>query len=290
MRIVLFGLLIGSASALAQPVADAPVIRRGAVTLSVADVEVRLRDAKPEVRKSIVSSADRMEHLLDDMLLQRQLRSEAERLKLQEDPAVAAEIQQMLDAYLARKALERLMAEQQPPNFEVLARERYLVSQGEWVAPAMKRVRHVLIATQDRDEAEARKLAEEVRAAVVGGAALGDLVLERSDDPSKINNGGVFEVTAEAPFDPAFKAAALGLSKANPLSDLVRSQFGFHIIEFLDEKPERELTFEEAKPEIIAALSADWESKRRDTILGGLRAQPSEVFEAGLEQLTSGAR
>lgn len=287
MRNVLFSLVLCSTTAFAQADADLPVIRRGEVTLSVADVEVRLRGAKPEVRAAIVSSADRMEHLLDDMLLQRQLRSEADRLKLGDDPLVAAEMQQLVDAFLARKALERLITEEGTPNFETMARERFLVSRGQWVAPAMKRVRHVLIATQDREEAEALKIAEEVRAAVQSGASMADLVLERSDDPSKINNAGVFEVTAEAPFDPAFKAAALSLTKVAPISDVVRSEFGFHVIEFLDEKPKRELSFEEAKPEIIRALSADWESKRRDAILGNLRSQPSEVFEAALEKLSS---
>lgn len=286
MRNALLALLIFSTCASAQTDSEEPVIRRGTVTLSVADVEVRLRGATPEVRTAIVSSADRMEHLLDDMLLQRQLRAESDRLKLEDDPLVAAEMRQLLDTFLARKALERLVAEEGAPNFDILARERFMVSRGEWVAPAMKRVRHVLVATQDRDEAEARKLAEEVRAAALAGKPLADLVLERSDDPSKINNGGVFEVTAEAPFDPAFKAAALALSKAAPLSELVRSEFGFHVIEYLDEKPERELSFEEAKPEIVKALRADWESKRRDSILGGLRSQPSEVFESGLEKVS----
>lgn len=286
MRSTLLALMLLSTSASAQSDAEEPVIRRGAVTLSVADVEVRLRGATSEVRTAIVSSADRMEHLLDDMLLQRQLRAESDRLKLAEDPLVAAEMQQLLDTFLARKALERLVAEEGTPNFDVLARERFMVSRGEWVAPAMKRVRHVLVATQDRDEAEARKLAEEVRAAVLAGTPLADLVLERSDDPSKINNGGIFEVTAEAPFDPAFKAAALALSKEVPLSELVRSEFGFHVIEYLDEKPERELSFDEAKPEIVKALRADWESKRRDAVLGGLRSQPSEVFEGGLEKVS----
>lgn len=287
MRIALLSLLLCASPAFAQADSEAPVIRRGAVTLSVADVEVRLRGATPEVRAAIVSSADRMEHLLDDMLLQRQLRAESDRLKLQEDPLVAAEMRQLIDTFLSRKALERLIAEEGTPNFDVLARERFLVARDEWVAPAMKRIRHVLIATQDRDESEARKLAEEVRAAALSGTPMADLVLQRSDDPSKINNGGVFEVTADAPFDPAFKAAALALSKDAPLSELVRSEFGFHVIEYLDEKPQRELTLDEAKPEIVKALRADWESKRRDAILSGLRAQPSEVFESGMEKVSS---
>ncbi len=99
-------------------------------------------------------------------------------------------------------------------------------------------VQHVLIAyrgaknvprTVKRGKADARKLAEQVLAEARGGADFSDLAIRYSDDPgAKASRGNLGKRKRDA-FVPAFADAAFRL-KEGELSDIVETEFGFHII------------------------------------------------------------
>ena len=51
---------------------------------------------------------------------------------------------------------------------------------------------------------------------------------------------------------PDFDKAVAGLSKDKPLSDLVKTQFGWHIIQYVDKRPARTLPFEDVADKLKA--------------------------------------
>jgi hypothetical protein len=99
-------------------------------------------------------------------------------------------------------------------------------------------VQHVLIAyrgaknapkTVKRSQAEARKLAEQILAEARAGADFSDLAARHSDDPgAKASRGNLGKRKRDA-FVPAFADAAFRL-KEGEVSDVVETEFGFHII------------------------------------------------------------
>jgi hypothetical protein len=100
-------------------------------------------------------------------------------------------------------------------------------------------VQHVLIAyrgakgaskTVKRSKAEAKKLAEQVLTEARGGADFSDLAARYSDDPgAKASRGNLGKRKRDA-FVPAFADAAFRL-KEGEVSDVVETEFGFHIIQ-----------------------------------------------------------
>jgi len=99
-------------------------------------------------------------------------------------------------------------------------------------------VQHVLVAyrgaknapkTVKRHKAEAKKLAAEVLAEARGGADFSDLATRYSDDPgAKASRGNLGKRKRDA-FVPAFADAAFRL-KDGEVSDVVETEFGFHVI------------------------------------------------------------
>ena len=99
-------------------------------------------------------------------------------------------------------------------------------------------VQHVLIAyrgaknapkTVKRSQAEAKQLAEQVLAEARGGADFSELAARYSDDPgAKASRGNLGKRKRDA-FVPAFADAAFRL-KEGEVSDVVETEFGFHII------------------------------------------------------------
>lgn len=96
------------------------------------------------------------------------------------------------------------------------------------------KTRHILIKTDGRPEAEAKRRADEALAKVKAGGNFEQLARQYSDDPgSKAKGGDLGWVNQKTGFVPEFKEALFKLGKGE-VSPLVKSQFGYHIIKVED--------------------------------------------------------
>ncbi|HMD90552.1 MAG TPA: peptidylprolyl isomerase [Anaerolineaceae bacterium] len=84
--------------------------------------------------------------------------------------------------------------------------------------------RHILVADQ--------ATAEKVRALIVGGENFVTVAAQYSTDTGTKNNGGDLGWFGKGQMDPAFEAAAFAL-KVSEISQPVKSQYGWHIIQSL---------------------------------------------------------
>lgn len=112
------------------------------------------------------------------------------------------------------------------------------------------RVRHILISTQPKEQAEdeeevkdkkpaekpntlskeeARKKAQALLERVRKGEDFAKLAKENSDDPGSKDKGGEYDFFGHGKMVPEFEKAAFAL-KPGEISDLVETQYGFHII------------------------------------------------------------
>jgi parvulin-like peptidyl-prolyl isomerase len=113
-----------------------------------------------------------------------------------------------------------------------------------------------LISTQEKDgsemsdakKAEKKKLAEGLLKRAKAGEDFAKLAQEYSDDPGSKDRGGEYTFP-RGQMVPEFEAAAFGM-ETNQISDLVTTQFGYHIIKLLEKHPAKAVSFEEAAPDI----------------------------------------
>lgn len=120
--------------------------------------------------------------------------------------------------------------------------------------PIEMRVAHVLVKTDERTDAAARQLAQEIARRARAGEEFTKLVKQYSEDEgSKAKDGVVGWASAmptppdpdpknqstrepAASFVPEFTAASLRLKKGE-VSDPVKTQFGYHVIKAVEERP-----------------------------------------------------
>ena len=57
-----------------------------------------------------------------------------------------------------------------------------------------------------------------------------------SEDPGSARQGGELGFTGRAAFDPAFAAVAFNLTDPNKISKIVETEFGYHIIQLIDQR------------------------------------------------------
>ncbi|MBS0025867.1 SurA N-terminal domain-containing protein [Chitinophaga sp. 22321] len=99
------------------------------------------------------------------------------------------------------------------------------------------KVRHILIASGAQGGAPdsiAHKRADSIEVAVKGGADFKALVNQYSDDPGSKQTGGEYDLTPSSQFVPEFKAFAFDGTKGQV--KVVKTQFGYHVIEIMDQK------------------------------------------------------
>ena len=117
-----------------------------------------------------------------------------------------------------------------------------------------RRASHILItAAKTAPEAERQKarvkateLAAEVKKAP---DTFADIARKNSQDPGSAPAGGDLDFFAREAMVKPFSDAAFGMNKGD-ISDVVESDFGFHIIKLTDIKEPKQRTFEEMMPEL----------------------------------------
>lgn len=121
-----------------------------------------------------------------------------------------------------------------------------------------RRASHILITAPASAPAaqrqQARAKAEELLAQVRKAPdTFAEVAKKNSQDPGSAPNGGDLDFFARGAMVKPFEEAAFALKKGD-ISDLVESEFGYHIIRLTDIKAPKARSFEEMRPEIEADL------------------------------------
>lgn len=106
------------------------------------------------------------------------------------------------------------------------------------------------------DKAAKRKLAEEVLARIKNNEDFGQLAMQYSEDPGSKPKGGDMGMSEPFRFVKEFEEVAWTL-KPGEISDIVETEFGFHIIKVLEREPAAELT-----PQVTSQLKDTLSQKR----------------------------
>jgi peptidyl-prolyl cis-trans isomerase D len=125
----------------------------------------------------------------------------------------------------------------------------------QFQTPEQIRASHILLNTAGKDEAAVRKQAEELLQKIKAGADFAALAKQYSDDTGSKANGGDLDYFGRGRMVPEFETAAFALMPGQ-VSDVVKSQFGFHIIKVTDKKAAVTRPLEEVRAQIEDQLKA----------------------------------
>ncbi len=146
-----------------------------------------------------------------------------------------------------------------PQATEAEIQAYYNTNLAQFKVPEQVQTRHILISvpkTADaRTDAAAKAKAEDVLKQVQSGGNFAELARKYSDDPGSKDQGGALPMMPTSGLDPAYAQAAMKLNPGQT-SGLVRSQFGYHIIQTIAKQPAHTKTLAEVHDSIVAALES----------------------------------
>lgn len=130
----------------------------------------------------------------------------------------------------------------------------YQENQQKYTEEEQRRVSHILIELGE-DQAAAKAKIDAIKARIDAGEDFAEVAKTESQDTFSGESGGDLEwIKQDGTMAKAFEDAAFALSNAGDVSDIVETEFGFHIIKLTDIKAKQITALNDVKPEIEDAI------------------------------------
>jgi peptidyl-prolyl cis-trans isomerase D len=133
---------------------------------------------------------------------------------------------------------------------------QYMANIQQYEVPNRVHVEHILFMTVGKTDAEVdeiKKKAEDVLKQARKGGKFEDLAKKYSEDPGTKDKGGDLGWIVQKQTVPEFEKTAFSLNPGQ-ISDLVKTQYGFHIIKVMEKETAHTKPFEEVKESLRAPL------------------------------------
>ncbi|SRR5258706_569841 len=172
---------------------------------------------------------------------------------------------------------------------EAQLRAAYSSSMDSFRTPERAHVRHILVSTTNKSDAEKKQMlakAEDLLKKVRAGADFTELAKNNSEDPGSKDKGGEYWVVRGQMVKP-FEDASFSLKPGE--SSVVTTDYGYHVVQVMGREAARVQPFEEVKDSIAAELKKQGVADRMQAVADQARAElvktPSAATEIGKKLL-----
>jgi peptidyl-prolyl cis-trans isomerase C len=224
--------------------------------------KIAVPDADVDARISQIRSQFPSEQVFTQTLAQRQLTLES----LRADVRQGMQIDRMIDAEVGGRTA--VTAEQ--------VNDFYAKNPAEFQQSERVRASHILIGVPDASDAKAKEQAR-IRAAeileqVQAGGDFAALAKEHSQDPGSGPKGGDLGFFQRGQMVGPFEATAFSLAPGQS-SELVETQFGFHIIKVVEKQAARTVPLDEVRPQVEQYLQGQNRERETQVFINALKAK-----------------
>src|SRR5579872_2670145 len=160
----------------------------------------------------------------------------------------------------------------------------------QYQVPNRVHVEHILLMTVGKPDAEVeeiKKKAEDILSQAKKGANFEDLAKKYSEDPGTKDKGGDLGWIVQGQTVAEFEKAAFSLPKGS-ISDLVKTQYGFHILKIMDKESAHTKPFDEVKDSIRTPLLLSQADKQAGDIADKLSQAIRQSNKVSLDDLAKG--
>jgi peptidyl-prolyl cis-trans isomerase C len=181
-----------------------------------------------------------------------------------------------IDEYLKKKDIRN------PEVPEADIKEYYEKYKDNFKRKESVRVSHILIKVANDAKPEekelSRKKIEKIRQEILEGKDFAEMAKEHSDCERSSSQGGDLGYLERGYMPEEFDKVAFALKKGE-LSDIVQTEFGYHIIKIVDKKPEGIVPYDEVKDFINKYLQEGIAKKKLASHIEGLKEKAKiEIF------------
>jgi len=200
--------------------------------------------------------------VLDQMISEKLLIQEAKNMGLEEDMDVLEQIKKMTEQILVQTLIQKdILDKVQVGDEEV--EKYYETNKDNFTEKEQVHLFNILVKTEE----EAQNVLEQLKA----GEDFSEIAKTKSTGPSAAQ-GGDLGYVAKGTIIPEIEEVIFAL-ELEELSEVVKTDFGFHILKINEKKPETVKTLEEVKEEILQTLLPDKQKEAFENLLEELKGK-----------------
>ena len=124
----------------------------------------------------------------------------------------------------------------------------------QYTTPEQVRASHILLKTEGKTDADVKAKAEAILKQAKAGADFAELAKKNSEDESNAKNGGDLDYFGRGRMVPEFDQAVFAMQPGQ-ISDLVKTQYGYHIIKMVDKKNAATRSLAEVRQQLTDQLA-----------------------------------
>jgi len=232
------------------------------LALESAARRVAVPDADVDARIAQIKSQFPSEQVFAQTISQRNLTLDGLRADVRE----GLQIDKMIDTEVGTRAA---VSVEQVNDF-------YAKNPSQFQQAERVRASHILIRVPEGGDAkgkeQARGRADDILKQVKAGGDFAALAKEHSQDPGSGPKGGDLGFFERGQMVGPFEEAAFSLA-AGQSSELVETQFGFHIIKVVDKQAARTVPLEEVRPQVEQYLQGQNRERETQVFIDALKAK-----------------
>lgn len=211
-------------------------------TLTSGEVTKEL-ERLPAPSRTYLAAPDRKRQFVENLVMNDLLYQEGQKQGFDRD----AEIERQVDDLRKRLVVQRVMKQYQaPPTItDEMVKAQYDQNPALYSTTQI-RASHILV----KDEKEAKDILAQLRA---NPEKFADLAREKSADTTSAKKGGDLGTFGQGRMVPDFERVAFTL-KQGEISDVVKTQYGYHIITVTERKEGEAKPFDQVKEQIRATM------------------------------------
>lgn len=215
-------------------------VNSGSITTGDFDRELK---NLPEYLKAMADTPKGRTEMLDTMIIRELILQQASKDGLDKGAEIEEKLQDLRKRLIVESFLKKKVESESKVSDEDM-KKFYEQNKEQFKSGEQIKASHILVKTE--------KEAKDILVQLKSGGKFEDLAQKTSIDSSSAK-GGDLGWFGKGSMVPAFEKAALAL-KEGQISDVVKSDFGFHIIKLTGKRPAGILPFEDVKEQIKGAI------------------------------------
>jgi peptidyl-prolyl cis-trans isomerase C len=197
----------------------------------------------PGPSRAYLTAPDRKRQFVENMILNDLLFAEGQKAGYDTDPEIERQVTDMRK----RLVVQRLMREyQKPPEISDADAQKYYDENPNLYSTTQIKASHILV----KDEATAKTIHDQL---VADPSKFADIAKEQSTDKTSGAKGGDLGKFGQGRMVPEFEKVAFAL-KPGQLSEVVKTQYGWHIIIVTERDDGERKPFDQVKEQIKATI------------------------------------
>jgi len=254
------------------------LITRDGISVTTSDVDEFLLTIPQQDRAGFGSSRKRLMEVIDNILTEKTLLRDAREHHVHARKDVRAKVVQAKQRVLIQAWLDQYVDNQPDADYDALAYEYYLTHREEFNQPESVTVRHLLVSAGSRGAGEARQLAADIRQRILDGdLEFKEAVRQYSDDQQTASQDGMIRRLERGKTEASFNAAAFALTDKQPLSGVIETSAGSHLIKLVERHESGRIPFEDVDARLIKRMKSQHRQRLISSYLGEIKQRDVEV-------------